>query len=89
MTRARRRDGRQRRFGARFSRTVEDEVEHGIHWADYRHKLTRYLLPRRGATAAEAARDIRLARASEILDDEHEAGSPGTPPPWPHYEGQP
>ena len=89
MTRARRRDAKGRRYGARFSRTVEDEVQHGIHWPDYRHPLTRYLLPRHGATATEAERDIRLARASEIADDELEAGDPGTPPPWPHYEGQP
>ena len=87
MTRARRRDARRLRHGARFTRTVEEEVEHGIAWSDYRHKLSRYLLPQPGASPESAAADIRLARAHEIDMDEVEDGIPGTPPTWPHWEG--
>ena len=87
MSRARRRDAPQRRYGLRFSHTVEEEVTDGIHWADYRHTISKYLLPRPGVTAAEAAASIRLARATEVRLDEIKDGTPGTPPPWPHWQG--
>lgn len=87
MTRARRRDARERRHGLRFARTVDEEVEHGIAWSDYRHTVSKYLLPHPDADAASAAADIRAARAVEIDLDDIEDGTPGEPPSWPHWQG--
>jgi hypothetical protein len=87
MTRARRRNARQRLYGDRFSRTVDEEVLHGIHWPDYRSRLSPYLLPRPGDSAEQAAAAIRLARSHELRMDEVADGEPGTLPPFPHWEG--
>ena len=71
----------------RFAKTVAEEVAEGIVWEDYRHRLSRFLLPRPGDSPEDAAVCIRGARAHELRMDLTEPGTPGTPPAWPHWTG--
>jgi hypothetical protein len=74
---------------ARFSRTVAEEVRYGIAWQDYRHRLSRFLLPTPDDDAVTARERIELARQHELRMDAIEPGEPGSEPAWPTWRGLP
>ena len=76
-----------RRAEGRFARTVAEEVEHGIVWADYRSKLSPFLMPGPADTPEAAMWAIQRARDHELSMDAIDTGIPGTAPRWPHWRG--